>query len=273
MKSLEPRAERREAAGRPGSELLTLTIDGRRIRTREGITLLQAAREIGIDIPTLCHHEAVEPSGACRLCVVDITREDWDGSRKMVVSCLYPVEEGLIDLTDTERVRATRRDILDLLLAHSPESAPIQRLAQAYGLAETSYRRNPEPTDCILCGLCTRACDRLGLSAIAMVDRGISREVAPPFRQPPPDCIGCLACAEICPTGHIPYTTTSLGRTIWGKRFPMLRCTRCGRAHITVAQADYWAGRTGVPPSYFEACDACKRAALAETVARLGLGS
>jgi formate hydrogenlyase subunit 6/NADH:ubiquinone oxidoreductase subunit I len=94
----------------------------------------------------------------------------------------------------------TRRVVLDLLLARCPEAPLIQRLASEHGIEQTSYVPNPEPTDCIMCGLCTRVCDHIGVSAISSVNRGTGSEIAPPFHEPPPDCIGCLACAAICPT-------------------------------------------------------------------------
>jgi bidirectional [NiFe] hydrogenase diaphorase subunit len=251
------------------STMVTMTVDGRAVQAPSGSVLLAALREAGVEIPTLCNHDALEPWGGCRLCVVDITREGWDGWRKMVVSCMYPVEDGLIVLTDTDRVRLTRKVVLDLLLARCPDTPLIQRLAREYGIERTSYQPNPEPTDCILCALCTRVCDHIGVSAISTVNRGAGKEVAPPFGEAPPDCIGCLACAEVCPTDCIPYTTSDSSRTIWGRTFEMLRCSRCGRAHIAKAQASFYAGRNGVPASYFELCDACKRAELSSTFARL----
>jgi ferredoxin len=187
----------------------------------------------------------------------------------MVAACLYPAENGLVVLTASERVQAARREILDLLLARCPESPLIRRLALDYGIRETSYRRNPEPTDCIRCGLCTRLCDHLGPAAISLVGRGIGREVAPPFHEPPPDCVGCLACAVICPTGHIPFSRSEAGHTIWGRTFPRLRCPICGRAHITEAEADFWAARKGLTRADLERCDACKRAATADTITRM----
>ncbi len=247
-----------------------LTIDGKSVEVREGAFVLEAARKAGVDIPTLCHHEAVEPWGGCRLCMVDVTFDHWDGWYKCVAACLYPVAEGLIVKTRTERVMNVRKVVLDLLLARSPETPLIQKLAAEHGIKQTSFVPNDEPTDCILCGLCTRICDHLGISAISAVDRGIGREIAPPFHEPPPDCIGCLACAEICPTDHIKYKTNDFTREIWGKSFEMLRCSRCGKAHITVAQADFFAGRNGVPRSYFELCDECKRKEHADLFARLG---
>jgi bidirectional [NiFe] hydrogenase diaphorase subunit len=83
----------------------TLTIDGKKIIAPEGATILQAARSAGIRIPTLCHHEGLEPWGGCRLCVVDLTKPGWDGWCKMVVSCMYEAEEGIVVMTDTNRVK------------------------------------------------------------------------------------------------------------------------------------------------------------------------
>jgi NADH dehydrogenase/NADH:ubiquinone oxidoreductase subunit G len=248
---------------------LTLSMDGQAIRVRRGATLLEAARAAGIHIPTLCHHDALEPHGACRLCVVDISRPAWGDEPRMVAACIYPAEHGLVVQTASERVRAARREILDLLLARCPESPLIRCLALDYGIRETSYRQDPEPTDCILCDLCTRLCDRLGHAAISLVRRGIGREVATPFHEPPPDCVGCLACAVICPTGHIPVSSSDAGHTIWGRTFARLRCPTCGRAHITEAQADYWAAHAGLSRADLETCDACKRTATVETIARL----
>lgn len=241
-----------------------LTIDGKTVVVREGAYVLEAAQQAGVHIPTLCHHSAVQPYGGCRLCMVDVTLEKWDGWYKMVAACLYPVEEGLIVKTNTPRVIETRKVVLDLLLARSPNTPLIVDLAASYGIEKTSYEENPEPTDCILCGLCTRVCDEIGVSAIGSMNRGVGREIAPPFDQPPPDCIGCLACAEICPTNFIPYTSTNIKRQIWGKEFEMLRCPDCGRAHITKAQAEYFAKKSGVPVSYFGLCDVCKRKAMTE---------
>jgi len=273
MNPTSPAADRGQGAAAPQgagtAETLALWMDGRPVRARRGTTILEAARAAGIEIPTLCYHEALEPHGGCRLCVVDISRQEWGAEPRMVAACLYLAEAGLVVQTASERVRAARREILDLLLARCPESPLIRRLALDYGIRETSYRRNPEPTDCILCGLCTRLCDRLGPAAISLVGRGIGREVAPPFHEPPPDCVGCLACAAICPTGHIPFATSEAVHIIWGRTFVRLRCPTCGRPHITEAEADFWAARKGLARGELEKCDACKRTATADTIARL----
>ena len=104
---------------------------------------------------------------------------------------------------------------------------------------------------------------------ITRVEGGIGR---PPFNEPPPDCIGCLACAEICPTDHIKFTTSNSYRTIWGKEFEMLRDPSTGEAVITKAQAEHFAERSGVPMSYFETSDTTKRLEMAKTFAKLSDG-
>jgi len=251
--------------------MVTLTVDGKTVRVAEGATVLEAARAAGVHVPTLCHMEALEPWGGCRLCLADVTKQSWDGWCKLIVSCMFPVEDGLIVMTRTERVVATRKVVLDLLIARCPDTPLIQKLAREHGIERTSYRENPEPTDCILCALCTRVCDHIGVFAISTVNRGAGKEVAPPFHEAPPDCIGCLACAEVCPTDCIPYQTSDSSRTIWNKTFEMVRCPQCGRAHITKLQAAFYAGRNGVPASYFETCDACKRKQMARTFESLAV--
>jgi len=247
-----------------------LEIDGTTVEVEEGATILDAARAAGVEIPTLCHHEALEPFGACRMCVVDIQRPEWDEDYfKMVTSCNHPAWDGLKVFTQSERVLETRRVVIDLLLARCPNAPLIQLMAASLGVEETSFVPRPEPDDCILCGLCTRVCDHLGISAISAVNRGAGKEIAPPFHEAPPDCVGCLACAEICPTDCIPFTTNDYTRTIWGKTFEMLRDPAGGRSVITRAQAEFFAGRGGVPGEYFDSSDQTKRKEMARKFAAL----
>lgn len=246
-----------------------ITIDDKRVEAPEGSYLLQAAKGEGIPIPTLCLHEALEPWGGCRMCLVEITKESWDGWSKLVTACNFPVENDLIVKTASEKVLEARRVVLDLLLARCPDTPLVKKLAAEYGIHETSYTRNPEPTDCILCGICTRVCDHIGVSAISSASRGAGREIAPPFGEPPPDCIGCLSCAASCPTDCIPFSENGARRSIWNREFEMLGCSRCGRSHVTRAQAEHFSERQGVPLSYFEKCDDCKRAEHAELFRKL----
>jgi len=248
----------------------TVKIDGRTVEVDDGASILDAARSAGVDIPTLCQFDGLEPWGGCRLCVVDMWRPGWDEDWfKMVTACNHLAEDGIEVHTRSQRVLDTRKVVLDLLLARCPDTPLIVRLAREHGVESTTYVRNPEPTDCILCGLCTRVCDHIGVSAIASTDRGWGREIAPPFNEPPPDCVGCLSCAEICPTDHIKFTTSNTRRTIWGKEFEMLQDPTTGDAVITRAQAEHFARRSGVPMSYFETSDRSKRLEVAKTFEKL----
>ena len=135
----------------------------------------------------------------------------------------------------------------------------VQRLAREHGIEQTSYEPRAEPDDCILCGLCTRVCDHIGVSAIASTNRGWGREIAPPFNEPPPDCIGCGACAYICPTDVIQMIQTPTHRVIWDRTFEMYPCKMCGKAHITKEQRDWMIEKNNLPEDYFDLCDECKR--------------
>lgn len=250
----------------------TLRVDGRSVGVAEGATVLAAARASGAHLPTLCHHEALEPWGGCRLCLVDVAKDGWSGGPRLVAACLYPAQDGLIVQTASPRALATRRAVIDLLLARCPETPLVQQLAREHGIERTSYEVNAEPTDCVLCGLCTRACDRMGISAISSVSRGAGRSIAPPFDQPPPDCIGCLACAQVCPTGHIRADEGAEHRSIWGRTFEMRRCRECGRAEVTMAQVA-WAVAHGADGHDFELCAECKREALARTIRAVSAGA
>ena len=131
--------------------MIQLTINGLEISVEEGTTLLEAAQFLGFPIPTLCHMEGLSPYGACRLCVVEIG----EGPRaKLVSSCTYPAQEGLIVRTASSRVLRARRMVLELLLASCPQSKVIQDLAAAHNIRRQRFRQEYE--DCILCGLCVR---------------------------------------------------------------------------------------------------------------------
>ncbi len=231
--------------------------------------LLDVIRREGINIPTLCQHDALEPAGNCRLCMVEITRTEWDGWKKYVTSCLYPVEEGLIVSTHTSELHEIRKTILDLLLANSPHSDVLQKMAEEYGLHKTSYEPNLEGDNCIMCYACTRICEVLGKSAISPVMRGHEKVIAPPFGEEPPDCIGCLACAHICPTNVITWTDENLTRTIWKKKFELIACEKCGKATISRDFAEYLIEKRGLPKEYFNTCDDCKRVELAQKMGAL----
>lgn len=247
-------------------KMVNLEINGRFLQAQEGATVLDVARREGIPITTLCHHDAIEPSGACRLCVVEITHPGWGGWKGLVTACLYPVEEGLQITTDNEEIRKVKRTILDLLLARCPESALIRKLAAQHGVTATSFKRNEVDTTCILCGQCVRICEVKGCRAISTAGRGIEKRIAIPFKQPPPDCIGCASCAHICPTDTIKFRDEGYVRKIWGHSFEMVKCEGCGRPVMPVKQVEFEAARAGLDPEYLTTCPACSQKKTLETI-------
>jgi heterodisulfide reductase subunit A2 len=173
-----------------------LTIDGKQVRAEAGQTILEAARAAGIGIPTLCHHPAVEPYGACRLCMVEIAVR---GRTRLVTACNYETAEGLEVQTASARVMRSRRMTLELLLARCPEVEALRTLARANGVKDSRFPREKE--DCILCGLCVRICrDRMGVGAADFVGRGAGMRVDTPFDRKSEVCITCGACVFVCPT-------------------------------------------------------------------------
>ncbi len=177
------------------SEII-VQIDGREVAANEGMTVLEAAQKAGISIPTLCHHEKLEPYGGCRFCTVEAEVRGWT---KLVASCLYPVEKDLVVRTRSEKVDRIRKMILELLLAHAPDAFNLQDLAQEYGADKDRFEK--ESSFCIHCGLCVRYCAEVKKKdAIGFVDRGTRREISFIPEIASKECWNCKECFPLCPT-------------------------------------------------------------------------
>ena len=182
------------------TDKIAVTIDGRTSEVPAGATILQAARQLSLSIPTLCHYKGMPPHGACRVCLVEI---DTPRGPRPVASCSYPVAAGMVVHTDSPAVREARRTILELLLAEAPESADLAAFAAKLGVTSTPFAPAKDGK-CILCGLCVRTCNQLmGRGAINLSGRAFWREVQPAFGERTDQCQVCGACAAVCPTGAV----------------------------------------------------------------------
>ncbi len=174
-------------------------IDGAQVLATEGMTVLEASRKAGISIPTLCHHEALKPFGGCRLCLVEAGLH---GRKRLVVSCVYLAQDGLVVRTRSQRIDRIRKTLLELLLAHAPDSPQLQDLAVEYGASRGRFEK--EPSFCIHCGLCVRYCDEVkGKGAIGFINRGFKKEISFIPRIAARECPTCKECFPLCPTSWL----------------------------------------------------------------------
>ena len=197
---------------------VSLIINDMEVKADKGMTILQAARSIGIDIPTLCSHEQLAPYGACRLCTVEIIN---GRQSQLVASCVHPVEDELIVNTESAPVIRGRKMLLALLWAHAPGVQALRKYGTKYGITEvgagTDYMIIPgvstprtkfdiEPTFCVLCGLCVRYCAEVKRkNAIGFIGRGTEREVVFLPEIASEECLVCgEECYPLCPTGALP---------------------------------------------------------------------
>jgi iron-only hydrogenase group A len=204
--------------------MVTIEVNGRMIEAEQSEMLLTAIRRVGIHVPTLCHVEGLPPSGACRMCVVEV-----EGQGSLVPSCAFPVSEGMKVQTHSTRAVQARRTIIELLLADHPEdcfycerngNCQLQELAETHGIRSTRYRGEKsqhlrdssspavvrDPAKCILCGKCVRVCDEIQkVGAIEFIGRGSTATVGTAFGEGLniSSCINCGQCITACPTGAL----------------------------------------------------------------------
>jgi bidirectional [NiFe] hydrogenase diaphorase subunit len=210
--------------------MVNLTVNGKVVSVPEDATVLQAVRVAGEELPTLCHHDGLTPYGVCRLCMVAVT----EPYRALIAACAHPVEDGLVVETHEAEAISARRMTLEFLLSRCPGSDLIQKMAGDEGLTSSRFGE-PQPEDadelCILCGLCVRVCwEAIGANAISFIGRGVDRKVGTPFDVHSEACIGCGACAEICPTGAIEIEDRGNLRYLhtWNTTIELRACLECG---------------------------------------------
>ncbi|MDI6733269.1 MAG: 2Fe-2S iron-sulfur cluster-binding protein [Planctomycetota bacterium] len=170
-------------------------IDGLEFDAPEKWSVLEVARFLGLEIPTLCYNEGLSAWGGCRLCLVEIGTGD---RTKLVTSCTYPAEEGLVVKTSSKRVVNARKMVLELLIAQCPTSRTLQDLAAKMGLKQVRFK--PKWEKCIYCGLCVRMCEeQMMAKAIGFTNRGNKLKINTPFNKTSDECRRCGACMYICP--------------------------------------------------------------------------
>jgi len=235
--------------------MVNIVINGRKVRTKDGSTILENARDLKLDIPTLCHHDDLSPFGACRLCTVEVKA---NGKWQIATSCNTAVENGMEIRTNSSKALESRKMAAELLYYKYPETEAVREIAEKLGV--DVFEEKGEENDCILCGLCVRACKEIvGVSALTFQDRGLGRDLEEPQIEFDPNaCIGCGSCAYVCPTGYVKMESEDDKRIIWNKVFKMTPCKVCGRFFAPEDQLKYISKTTGVPFSNLTTCVSCR---------------
>ncbi len=229
--------------------MVNVTINGQEVQAQAGQTILEVAQSVGIKIPTLCHHPALEPIGACRVCLVEVA-----GQRTLQPSCTFKVSEGMEIATHSPKVEEARRFVLELILSDHPldcmtcestGNCELQDLAYEYGIDQTRFPgvQHHYPVDesnpfyirdyekCILCRRCVRACEEInGVEAIGVINRGFDNKIGTAFDGLMQDsiCEFCGMCVEMCPTGAlVPQLRLRQGRP-WEFEKVATTCPYCG---------------------------------------------
>jgi predicted molibdopterin-dependent oxidoreductase YjgC len=224
--------------------MVRLTIDGKEVLVDKKSTILQAARSVGIQIPTLCFHEKMSPIGSCRICVVEV-----EGYPEPITACDHPVVEGISVATRSDRLYKMRQDTLKLLLANHPLDCPIcakagectlQDLVYEFGITELDYTLPPAkpgiapyatpmiqywPSRCILCLRCVSACRELTGARALNVDKV---ESGPMISVNPDKCVSCGQCVQVCPVGALTEDKHPIRWRPWNIRKVRTTCPYCG---------------------------------------------
>lgn len=228
--------------------MVNLVIDGQQVSVAAGTSILEAAKQVGIDIPNFCYDKDLTVAGACRICVVEVA-----GFRNMPPSCATTVAEGMVVQTESPAVLEARRMILELLLANHPQdcmtcektgNCKLQEYCYRYGVSRSPFQgeRKQYPIDstnhlierdqnkCILCGKCVRVCQEVQVTAaVDFAGRGFDTRITPPFDKPMSleHCRFCGQCVDICPTGAL-VNKQIKGTRPWEVTKVRTTCPFCG---------------------------------------------
>jgi predicted molibdopterin-dependent oxidoreductase YjgC len=252
--------------------MITLTINGKKIKAQEGKTILEVARDNDIHIPTLCSSDALKPAGNCRLCTVQVSQ----GNRTTLeTSCNYLIQEGLKVETASERVKAVRKLVMELLLARCPNPKKIRETALEVGVDSVPRQFSLENEYCILCGLCVRSCSEVvQADAINFEESGINKKVTVPFNETSSDCIGCGSCVFVCPTQVIKMHDVDDAKIIyvegeedlgpqrmmrnWKTELNLKMCKGCGNPLAPERQLTSLRDKMILPMEFFDYCQTCR---------------
>lgn len=244
------------------AERVVVNINGCETQADPSRPLLEAIREAGIAIPTLCYHPALQPYGACRLCLVEA---EWDGRKRIVAACSTPPVPGMIVRTGAEDALRARKLSMQLILARCSSVPSIREFAAGLGVVDTPFEKRDE--DCIQCGLCERVCRELvGRAVISYVGRGAAREVRSPFDKKSDVCIGCEACVAVCPTGKV-RSSWADGRLVmdtWNTALDIESCPGCGYPYVPKSMLAHVGPKVEKMHSDLSLCPACRRQGAAE---------
>lgn len=228
---------------------ITLTIDGRTVKTEAGATVFQAAKGMGIHIPHLCYREDLSPASGCRLCVVEV-----EGARNLAASCSLPVANNMVVRTDTPRVTAARRMVLEFLLSDHPNDCMtceksgtclLEKYAYQLGIRQSRFEgerhayplRSTNPfferdyNKCILCARCVTVCHEVQYcTAVDQVNRGFHTKVSTFFDRSMQEspCVFCGNCVSVCPTGALSENAGRFQARQWETTKIPTICSYCG---------------------------------------------